>query len=189
MNRITRWVPELKDYFKRTVAKTKIKHESAANLDEHAVADKQQREERQASASNFANKCPSNALCRGCEIGGVQVECSFSTRVPGGKARSDPHKSCLLCSETRLKSHGTWSTMFGGGSILVIARSLKTFYAWREEHPAVYDAAMDRITRWVPQLKDNFERAVTATKGEHKPPAQESVKGPTRTAKRKREGT
>ena len=40
MDRVARWVPELKDYFKRTVAKTKIKHESAANLEEHAVADK-----------------------------------------------------------------------------------------------------------------------------------------------------
>ena len=71
----------------------------------------------------------------------------------------------------------------------MIARSIRAYRAWREEHSAVYDAAMDRITRWVPQLKDNFERVATTTKGKHKPPAQESVKGTTRTTKRKHEST
>ena len=146
MDRITRWVPELKDNVERVAAGV------------------------------------SRRTCRGCEIDGVQVECSFSTRVPGGKARSYPNTSCLLCSETRLKT-------FGKRSIQMIARSLRAYRAWREEHSAVYDAAMDRITRWVPQLKDNFERAATTTKGKHKPPAQESVKGTTRTAKRKHEST
>ena len=109
MDRITRWVPELKDNFEQAAAKVTVKHKP----------------------------------CRGCEIDGVHVECSFSTRVPGGKAKPYPNTSCLLCNETRLKSHGAWGTMFGAR----IARSLETFYAWREEHPAVYDGVMDRIIK------------------------------------------
>ena len=65
MDRITRWVPELKDQLEGYNPR----------------------------------------LCRGCEIDGVHVECSFSTRVPGGKAISHPNTVCLLCSETRLKRH------------------------------------------------------------------------------------
>ena len=44
-------------------------------------------------------------------------------------------------------------------SFLPIARSLKAYCAWREEHPVVYDAVMDRVDRWLPELKDQFERA------------------------------
>ena len=152
MDRVARWVPELKDQFER----------AAAKAEERAAADKPQREEQWASAKasrrstsappSFGRKCPSKALCRGCVIDGVHLECSFSTRVPGGKAMvTNGTTRCLLCSETRLKSHVAWGIMLG-------AQQLKTFYAWREEHPAVYGAAMDRIIRWVPQLKDNFER-------------------------------
>ena len=101
--------------------------------------------------------------CRGCEIDGVHVECSFSTRVPGGKVISKPNTICVLCSETRLKT-------LGKRSLWSIARSLKAYCAWREKHPAVYDAAMDRITRWVPELKDHFERAAAKAKAKHKPP-------------------
>ncbi|MCH2074679.1 MAG: hypothetical protein MK130_07450, partial [Puniceicoccaceae bacterium] len=66
---------------------------------------------------------------------------------------------------------------------------LKIFYAWREEHPAVYDAAMDRVIRWVPQLKDNFERVAAKAQVKHKLPAQGPVKETTRAPKRKHEGT
>ena len=129
MDRITRWVPELKDTFEGATAT-------------HGGA------------------------CRGCEIDGVHVECSFSTRVPGGKAipHANLNTSCLICSEARLKT-------LGKRSISMIAHSLKTFHAWREEHPVVYDAVMDRITRWVPELKNHFERAAAGENVKHKPPA------------------
>ena len=140
MNRITRWVPELKDYFDRTGAAVKVKRKPAASLETRAAVDKQQHEEQR----------PSRGLCRGCEIDGVHVECSFSTRVPGGKAyRQSLNTSCMLCSETHLK-------MLGKRSIGVINCRLKAYGAWREEHPAVYDAVMNRITRWVPELKDHL---------------------------------
>ena len=58
--------------------------------------------------------------------------------------------------------------MLGKRSIWPIARSFKAYCAWREEHPAVYDAVMDRITRWVPELKYRFERAVAKAKVQHK---------------------
>ena len=161
MDRITRWVPELKDYFDRAAATAKVKHKPAVSLEECAAADKQQHEEPRASAKvsrrstsaspSSARKCPSHALCRGCEIDGVHVECSFSTRVPGGKAKPGyPNTRCMLCSETHLK-------MLGKRTIGVINCRLRAYGAWRAEHPAVYDAVMDRITRWVPELKDQLE--------------------------------
>ena len=240
MDRITRWVPELKDHFERAAAGEKVKHKPVASLEERAAADKQQRQEQWASAkasrrstsapSSFVckRKCQDEALvrttkracygskyCRGCEIDGVHVECSFSTRVPGGKVRvcggtvrtpypncllctetslqtletlekrgrfaeigrslkaccawrkehpavydaaMDRITRCLLCSETRLKTLENVETLETRGRFAQIARSLETFHAWRAEHPAVYDAVMDRITRWVPELKDRFER-------------------------------
>ena len=57
------------------------------------------------------------------------------------------------------------------GRFAPIVRSLKTFHAWRAEHPAVYDAAMDRITMLVPALKDHLERAAAKARVKHKPPA------------------
>ena len=136
MDRITRWVPELKDNFEQAAAMVTVKHKP----------------------------------CRGCEIDGVHVECSFSTRVPGGKVipHSHLHTSCLLCSETRLK---TLETLEKRGRFAQIVRSLKAYCVWQKEHPAVYDAAMDRITRWVPELKGHFERAAARDKVKHKPPA------------------
>ena len=129
MDRITRWVPELKDTFERAAAT-------------HGGA------------------------CRGCEIDGVHVECSFSTRVRGGKAVATyANTSCLLCSETRLKA---LETLERRGRFAQIVRSLKSCYAWQKEHSAVYDAAMDRITRWAPELKDRFERAAAQIKVKHK---------------------
>ena len=107
-------------------------------------------------------------MCRGCEIDGVHVECSFSTRVPGGKSKSSPNPNCLFCSETRLK---TLETLEKRGRFAQIVRSLKAYYAWQKEHPAVYDAAMDRITRWVPELKDHFEEKV-----KHRPPASDQLR-------------
>ena len=117
--------------------------------------------------------------CRGCEIDGVHVECSFSTRVPGGKVctRGSPSASCLFCSEARLKTLDTLDErrLAKGASVLQrgrfaqIARSFKAYCAWRKEHPAVYDAAMDRIARWVPDLKNHFEREAAKDKVEHKP--------------------
>ena len=88
---------------------------------------------------------------------------------------------CLLWSETRLKSHVAWGIMLG-------TQQLNIFYAWREEHPAVYDAAMDRIIRWVPRLKDNFERVAVKAKVAHRSPVQGPVKGNMRALKRKHEG-
>ena len=133
MDRIIRWVPELKDYFERAVANDKIK----------------------------------TGLCRGCEIDGVHVECIFSPSVPGGKVIPRPHTSCLLCSETRLKTFESVKKRWLYGVLLSL---LKRYYAWREEHPAVYDAVMDRISRWVPELKDHFERAAAKAKVKHMPP-------------------
>ncbi|MCH2074678.1 MAG: hypothetical protein MK130_07445 [Puniceicoccaceae bacterium] len=70
MDRIARWVPELKDNIERAAVKVKV------------------------------------PPCRGSEIDGVLVECSFCARVSGGKAMvRHPHMVCLLCSETRLKRH------------------------------------------------------------------------------------
>ena len=76
-----------------------------------------------------------------------------------------PNTVCLLCSETRLKSHygitlADRQDFRPQGTGRSCARLFKIFYAWREEHPAVYDAAMDRITRWVPELKAHFEEKV-----------------------------
>ena len=87
----------------------------------------------------------------------MHVECSFSTRVRGGKAVAIRVRgtSCLLCSETRLKT-------FGEISIRSIARSLKAY------SPVVYEAVMDRITRWVPELRDYFERAAAKVNVKHK---------------------
>ena len=138
VHRITRWVPELKDDIERAVAKVKVQP------------------------------------CRGCEIDGVFVECSFCARVPGGKAMvRHPNTVCLLCSETRLKSHygitlADRQDFRPQGTGRSSAGLFKIFYARREEHPAVYDAAMDRITRWVPGLKDHFERAGAKVKVQHK---------------------
>ena len=44
----------------------------------------------------------------------------------------------------------------------------------------MYDAVMDRITRWVPELKDHFERAAAKAKVKHKPAAslEERAAGP-----------
>ena len=120
MDRITRWVPELKDQLEGYNPR----------------------------------------LCRGCDIDGVHVECSFSTRVPGGKASVLPHTNCLLCSEARMCDRPFTR------SISAIVRSLKVYCAWREEYPVVYDAAMDRITRWVPERKDNFEQAAAKVKAQ-----------------------
>ena len=123
MDRMTRWVPDLEDHFERA---------AAASLEE-CVAQRR------------------SGACRGCEIDGVHVECSFSTRVRGGKAvatstrvRGVRGTSCLLCSETRLKT-------LGKIGICSIGRPLKAY------SPVAYDAAVDRITRWVPELKDTFE--------------------------------
>ena len=46
----------------------------------------------------------------------------------------------------------------------------------------MYDAVMDRITRWVPELKDYFDRAAATAKVKHKPAAslEERAAGPTR---------
>ena len=33
----------------------------------------------------------------------------------------------------------------------------------------MYDAAVDRITRWAPELKDHIERAAAGEKVKHKP--------------------
>ena len=52
----------------------------------------------------------------------------------------------------------------------------------------MYDAAMDRIIRCVPQLKDNFERVVAKVKVTHRLPVQGLVKGNTRAPKRKHKG-
>ena len=59
----------------------------------------------------------------------------------------------------------------GKRGMWLLARSFKAYCAWREEHPAVYDAAMDRISRWVPELKDYFERTAAKAKVKHKLPA------------------
>ena len=109
-------------------------------------------------------------LCRGCEIDGVHVECSFSIRVPGGKATSFGNTRCLFCSETRLKTYvyDDSPPMTKAARCGVILRLLRAYCAGREEHPAVYDAAMDRITRWVPDLKGTLERVAAKV---YKPPA------------------
>ena len=59
---------------------------------------------------------------------------------------------------------------------------VEAFCAWREARPVGYDAAMDRITRWVPELKDRFERAVCKVNVTHEPVAslEERAAGPTR---------
>ena len=111
--------------------------------------------------------------CRGCEIDGVHVECSFSTCVPGGKVQGLPVRGsasrfvCLLCSESRLK---TLETLEKRGRFAQIVRSLKSYCTWRKDHSAVYDSAMDRIIRWVPELKDHFERAAVKATVKHKLP-------------------
>ena len=65
----------------------------------------------------------------------------------------------------------TLETLEKRGRFAQIVRSLKAYYAWRKEHPTVYDAAMDRITRWVPELKDHFEEKV-----KHRPPASDQLR-------------
>ena len=84
MDRITRWVPGLKDHFERAMAKVEVQHKPAASMEKRVAADKPQREEQWASAKvsrrstsvspNFARNCPSKALCRCCEIDGMHVE-------------------------------------------------------------------------------------------------------------------
>ncbi|MCH2143498.1 MAG: hypothetical protein MK077_10950, partial [Phycisphaerales bacterium] len=129
------------------------------------------KEEKQYSAGYNPRLC---LECGGCEIDGVHVECSFSTRVAGGKVQGLPVRgsasrfACLFCSEPRLK---TLETLEKRGRFAQIVRSLKAYYAWQQEHPAVYEAAMDRITRWVPELKDHFEDKV-----KHKPPASDQLR-------------
>ena len=112
-------------------------------------------------SAGHMKRAPSR-LCRGCDIDGVHVECSFSTCVPGGKAIVLPNTNCLLCSEARMCARPLTQ------SILAIVPSLKAYCGWREEHPAVYDAAMDRITRWAPKFKYHLERAAAKDKGKHK---------------------
>ena len=50
MDRVARWMPELKDHFERTAAKAKVKHKLPASLEERAVANKQKRAAQWASA-------------------------------------------------------------------------------------------------------------------------------------------
>ena len=70
MDRITRWVPELKDYFDRAAATAKVKHKPAVSLEECAAADKQQHEEPRASAKvsrRSTSASPSFARKRKCQ--------------------------------------------------------------------------------------------------------------------------
>ena len=172
VDRITRWAPELKDHFERAAAGKKVKHKPLATAGEKV----KHKSSVSSKLCRGGEKPPARPkLCQGCVIDGVHLECSFGTRVPGGKAMvRHPDTVCLLCSETRLKRHYgvplvDRQDFRPQGTGRICARLLKIFYAWREEHPAVYDAAMDRITRWVPELRDHFERLTDKAKVQHKP--------------------
>ena len=78
-------------------------------------------------------------------------------------------RRCLFCSETRLKSYGgtcsgTRVTELRHGTRMqyhAIVRALKIYYAWRGQHPEVYDAAMDRLSRWLgPGRKNEFVQEI-----------------------------
>ena len=85
MERITRWAPGLKDRFERAAAQIKVKHKLAASLEERAAGSARKRTIEEAveeaveeAPARVPRKTHPSMLCRGCEIDGVHIECSFS---------------------------------------------------------------------------------------------------------------
>ena len=91
MDRITRWVPGLKDHFERAMAKVEVQHKPAASMEKRVAADKPQREEQWASAKALrrSTSAPPSFVCkRKCQ----DEACRRAQREGGGsRVRQETH--------------------------------------------------------------------------------------------------
>jgi hypothetical protein len=93
-----------------------------------------------------AAKSKEKHQCGGWTVDGVHVHCKFSHRHKGEKAIPFKHRGqCLFCSEGLLTA--VVATIHGKGCIV---RGLKKFVGWKGERPDIYDEAVQRLQKWLP---------------------------------------
>ena len=93
-------------------------------------------------------------VCQGSVIDGAPVPCVCNAHTPMTPARLHRGSQCMFCCEDNMKT--ALEKRNGKGAFV---RILKTFHVWRAEHPMPYTTAMDRIARWVPDMKNYFDIA------------------------------